>query len=227
MLSFMKEQNPVQPEEQNTNAASAAAGSSAAGAGEQEYYTVSNRGRDLRKSTITLLILFIAGLICLFFMIKKSTPKSASAAATVTEQTQIEATIARLTGIKSEMYNKMDEIVNKFYEFSDVLQVQVNELAKNPFQLEGYMTGPKPGPVKPETVVEVDSNTVRAEQIRQIAKKMKLYSIMQSDNGMCCMIDKDILYIGDLVKDFKVSEIGNDYVKLQMEDVEVVLKLSQ
>jgi len=226
MLSFMKEQNLAQPDDQNTNAASATPGNSAPGAGEQEFYTVSNRGRDLRKSTIILLILFVAGLLCLLFMIKKSTPKSASAAGTVSEQNQVEATIARITGIKSEMYNKMDEIVHKFYEFSDVLQVKVNELAKNPFQLEGFAAGPKPGPVKQETVVEVDSNTVRAEQIKQIAKNMKLYSIMQSDRGMCCMIDKDVLFTGDSVKDFKISEIGKDYVKLQMEDIEVVLKLS-
>jgi preprotein translocase subunit SecG len=227
MLSFMKEQNLAQPEDQNADAASAAAGSSAAGTGEQGYFTVSNRGRDLRKSTIMLLILFVAGLLCLLFMIKKSTPKSASGATAVSEQTQIETTIARLVGIKSEMYSRMDEIVHKFYEFSDVLQVQVNELAKNPFQLEGYMTGTKPGPVKQETVVEVDSTTVRAEQIRQIAKNMKLYSIMQSDLGMCCMIDKEIRYAGNSINDFTISEIGNNYVKLQMEGVEVVLKLSQ
>lgn len=227
MLSFMKEQNSAQPDDQNTNAAPAAPGNSVAGAGDQEFYTVSNRGRDLRKSTIMLLILFVAGLLCLLFMIKKSTPKSASAANPVAEQNQVEATIARLTGIKTEMYNKMDEIVHKFYEFSDVLQVKVNELAKNPFQLEGFATGTKPGPVKPETIVEVDNNTVRAEQIKQIAKTMKLYSIMQSDKGMCCMIDKDVLFTGDLIKDFKISEIGNDYVKLRMEEVEVVLKLSQ
>jgi len=36
------------------------------------------------------------------------------------------------------MAGRMDEIVKKFYEFSDVVQVKVNELVKNPFAVEGF-----------------------------------------------------------------------------------------
>ena len=39
------------------------------------------------------------------------------------------------------MADRMDEIVQKFYEFSDVFQVKVGELAKNPFEVEGFVQG--------------------------------------------------------------------------------------
>jgi preprotein translocase subunit SecG len=225
MLSFIKEQ-PSSPEP-GKDAGTAETGTNIAAKvnNEQEYFTVSTRNKDLRKSTMMLIVLFAIGLICLFFMIKKSTPKSASAAETATEQTQIEATIARMTGIKSEMYNRMDEIVNKFYEFSDVLQVQVSELVKNPFQLEAYLAGLKNQPVINQPAFEIDTDMIRIEQIKQKAKDMSLVSIMQSDKGMCCMISNRILYRGDTIKDFTISEIGDYHVKLQCEGVEIVLNL--
>ena len=39
----------------------------------------------------------------------------------------------------------MGEIVKKFYEFSDVVQVKVNELVKNPFEVEGFAKNLKAG----------------------------------------------------------------------------------
>jgi preprotein translocase subunit SecG len=224
MLSFIKEQ-ASSPEPKKDDAPVETGNKIAANGSDQEFYTVSTRGRDLRKSTMLLMALFVIGLICLWFMIKKSTPKSASAANTNTEQTQVEITIARLTGIKSEMYTRMDEIVNKFYEFSDVLQVQVNELVKNPFQLEAYLAGLKTQPVADQPAFVINSDTVRQEQLKQKAKDLSLVSIMQSENGMCCMISNKILYRGDKIKDFTVSEIGDYHVKLQCENVEIVLNL--
>ena len=45
---------------------------------------------------------------------------------------------------------------------------------------------------------------------------MKLLSIMQSesDQGACCMITDKILYEGDYIRDFKVRQIGDGFVKL-------------
>ena len=70
------------------------------------------------------------GLLCLWFMIKKSTPQTAAAAAVSTEEAQIETAIARLGGVKTEMFSRMDEIVKRFYELSGVSQVKTSELVK-------------------------------------------------------------------------------------------------
>jgi hypothetical protein len=154
MLSFLRDQGNSDLPAQKPDAAS---GTPDAGTGkpEREYLTVAAHGRRTRKSTTMLAVLFIIGLVCLWFMIKKSAPKAASAAAG-TEETQIEAAIVRLTGVKSEMFSGMDEIVRKFYEFSDVLQVQVSELVKNPFELQLFLANLKKSDAE-EKVPEFDT----------------------------------------------------------------------
>jgi len=240
MLSFLREQgNGDSPAQKPDTAAEAVPGDGAEKPREQEYLTVAASGKRTRKSTILLAVLFIIGLLCLGYMIKKSTPQAASAASDVTEETQLEAAIARLTGVKSEMFNSMDEIVRKFYEFSDVLQIKVGELVKNPFKLELFSANVKEEPRVEIKVPEIDTEMVKQRQIRQKAKEMQLLSIMQSDRGDCCMIGDKILYEGDYITDFKVRQIGDSFVKLewnpdrnngpsgtQSEAVEIVLNLS-
>ena len=241
MLSFLREQNSGDsPAHKPDTAVESAPGDGAEKPQEQEYLTVAASGKRTRKSTILLAVLFIIGLLCLGYMIKKSTPQAASAASDVTEETQLEAAIARLTGVKSEMFNSMDEIVRKFYEFSDVLQIKVGELVKNPFKLELYSEYVKEEPRVEINVPEIDVEMAQQQQIRQKAKSMRLLSIMQSDRGNCCMIGSDIFYEGDSVEGFKVRQIGDNSVKLEWEpkegdkrlgaqsgSVEVVLRMSK
>jgi preprotein translocase subunit SecG len=104
---------------------------------QQEYLTVAARDKkNVRRSTILLGGLFILGLLCLWFMIKKSSPQTATASSgkVSTEEAQIETAIAQLTGVRSEMFTRMGEIVKKFYEFSDVQQVKVDSLHAQPLQ---------------------------------------------------------------------------------------------
>lgn len=240
MLSFLRDQNNGDlPAQQPDAVGETAPGESTEKPQEQEYLTVAAHGKRTRKSTTLLAILFIMGLLCLGYMIKKSTPKAASAASDITEETQLEAAISRLTGVKSEMFNSMDEIVRKFYEFSDVLQVKVGELVKNPFKLELLSANVKDEHRIEIKVPEIDTEMVKQRQIRQKAKEMRLLSIMQSDRGDCCMIGDKILYEGDYIRDFKVRQIGDSFVKLewnpdrinrpsgtQSEAVEIMLNLS-
>lgn len=221
MLSFLREQNlgelPADAAAQNTQEN---------GTGqkqEQEYFTVASHGKAVRKTTTLLAILFIIGLICLWFMIKKSTPQAASAAENSSTEMKIETAIARLTGIKSEMFTSMDEIISKFYEFSDVVQIQVNDLLKNPFQLQTFQADKKPT----EKSGLVDSEMIWKQQVLQKAKELHLDSIMQSDKGKCCMINNKILYVDDSMGVFKVSQIEDSLVKLEAEGMEVILKLSE
>ena len=219
MLSFMREQavSDLTGQEQP------AAGTDQSPR-DEEYLTVSAGGRNVRKTTSMLVALFVIGLISLGFMIKKSTPQTAAAADADTES-RIEAAIARLTGIKAEMFNRMDEIVEKFYEFSDVQQVHVNQLAKNPFQYELLWTDLEKGP-------EVDDDMLRQQRLRKQAQMLRLLSIMRSEQGDCCMIDDKILREGDYIKGFRVSQIGQNFVKLELErnqteNLQIVLKLDE
>lgn len=179
---------------------------------EQQYLTVAAQGKKVRKMTMLLAVLFVIGLLCLLFMIRKSVPQTATAASNSGEETQIQKAIERLTGVGSEMFKRMDQIVKKFYEFSDVRQVRVNELNKNPFEYEIFLDG------------DPESTDIKKAEVRPA---LPLLAILQTDEGYCCMIDDKILYEGDMIKGFKVIQISDDFVKLELEGVETVLKLSK
>jgi preprotein translocase subunit SecG len=193
---------------------------------QQEYLTVTARDKkNVRRSTILLAGLFILGLLCLWFMIKKSSPQTAAASPgkVGTEEAQIEAAIAQLTGVRSEMFNRMDEIVKKFYEFSDVQQVKVDELVKNPFKHEILL-----GNLKEKSDTEKGNlGTNAEEQLRQRTKDMQLLSIVATDKGKCCVIDDKRLYEGDSIRGFNVRQIGDRTVLLESNGVEIILKLSE
>jgi len=187
---------------------------------DEQYLTVAVHGNSVRKTTILLAILFGIGLLCLWFMIKKSTP-SAAAAVVNAEETQLKKAITQLIGVKSEIFSRMDEIVKKFYEFSDVQQVKVNELVKNPFKLEMFLGN--------TDEIGIDIELMRQQQLKEQARDMQLLSIMQSnaDKGSCCMIDDKILYEGDKIRGFEVRQISDSTVWLESEGLEIVLKLSE
>jgi len=182
---------------------------------QQEYLTVAARGKNARKSTVLLAVLFGIGLLCLWFMIKESVPQTAAAEAVSSEETRIETAITRLTGIRAEMFSRMDEIVKRFYEFSDVQQVKVGELVKNPFETESFV-----GNLRQQGSEETDSD-IEAEWLRQQAQNMQLFSIMRSQNGNCCMINDKILYVGDSIRGMKVRQIDDKFVRLELEGAEV------
>ena len=241
MLSFQKEQGVGNLPGQKQNAVTAGSkGNGSEKSQDQSYLTVAEHGKRARNSTVVLAVLFIIGLICLWFMIRESSPQAASAATDQTEGARIEAAITRLTGVKSEVFGRMDEIVRKFYEFSDVLQVQVSELAKNPFRLELFLAGAKEEPQATRIVPEIDVENLWRQQIQEKAKGLELSGIMQTGRGNCCMVGSDIFYEGDSVEGFKVRQIGDTFVKLeweprpdekrfgaQSESVEIVLRLSE
>ena len=231
MLSFLRDQTLDDlPAEKKMKAAAAAANRATASkkapsngtnkSQESEFLTVASHGKRVRKTTTLLAVLFIIGLLSLWFMIKKSTPNAASAVNGTTEDSLVETAIARLTGVKTEMFGRMDEIVGKFYEFSEVPQVKANELAKNPFALE-----PMSGNHKGSN--EMDARALWQQQLRQNSKGMQLWSIMQTQQGYRCMIDDEILSEGDSINGFKVSQIGDIFVKLESDGVQIELKLSE
>jgi len=213
MLSFLREQSPGEMPG-NESGGSGQREANTPGKGEtQDYLTVAASSKNLRKSTIVVAILVAIGLACLGYMIRKSQPQSASAQPSKGEETNIEAAISRLTGVSTEMVSRMDEIVDKFYEFSDVAQVGVTELSKNPFEVDEIM-----GAVKDEVVPVRDDRAkaalIRREMIKKKAENLALLSVMRSDEGNACMINDRILRQGDRIDGFVVTQIAASSVEL-------------
>lgn len=188
-----------------------------------DYLKPAEHGRNLRQSTIVLAVLFSLGVLCLWFMIKKTTPSEASAAMSV-EEAQIAEAIAQITGVQTEMNLKMDGVIGRFYKLSEVEQVKVEELKKNPFEhqlvLADFIKGTEDDAANKEAMLR--------EEVNRNAGQLDLLSIMASGRGGgCCMIDDKLLYEGDRIDDFTVKRITTRFVELQSQGVTVRLKMTE
>ncbi len=214
MLSFLHDQNheDLMKPSQDTKSVPDQAQDTAQ---DQGYITVVAQDKKVRQSTIILAVLFGVGLLCLFFMIKKSGPSAASALPPGAEELQMEKAIANITGVRSEMRSGLEKIVEKFYDFSDVQQKQVEKLAKNPFKYEKFWNGSdKNG----------ENNTDKNLNLQ--AGELELITIMQSNGRNCCMISDKLLYEGDSIRGFTVERINDKSVQLKSDEMKIELKLS-
>jgi preprotein translocase subunit SecG len=219
MLSFLKEQKV---EDSSSERPCEAPGKLSAESQEQGYVAVVAQEKNVRKTTYILATVFCIGILCLWFMAKKSTPKQAAADTISPEEAQLEQVIARFGGTRSEILSSTDEIVRKFHEFSDVEQVGVDELVKNPFKHDLFLDD-----LDGSDNYGWESDEAEAMRQEQMARGMQLLSIMKSETGSCCMIDDKLLYEGDSIKGFKVCQIEDNFIRLASEGTEVILKLEE
>jgi preprotein translocase subunit SecG len=192
---------------------------------QQGYLTVAPREKSIKRGTILLAVVFGAGLLGLLVMVKKTNPLSAAAKA-VSEDTQIEAAVSKLIGIKTQFLNRMDQIVKKFHELSDVEQVEVYELRKNPFMYEkGFKPLTHPADLRDAASLnESNSAIIQSKLLRQV-EKMQLFSIMESAGGRCCMIDDKLLRPGEDINGFQVVGITPNSVELRAEGMQFILRI--
>ncbi len=180
---------------------------------QSEFIESCAQEKNVKKTTTILACLFAVGVISIWLMIQKATPESATAQ-TAVEDVQIEIALAQLTGMKTEMFDKMDSMVNKFYEFSNFEQVDLDDLNRDPFQyaLFGSQTA-----ADNETLEQniLPDTLLRNQELKRKADALQLLSIMQTPQGNCCMIDDLLLYENDKIEDFTVSKIGEDFVQLK------------
>ncbi|MHC4741463.1 MAG: hypothetical protein ACYS8Z_06105 [Planctomycetota bacterium] len=236
MLSFLRDSGFDDLPAEKDTAAGAGSGDGKPGDGGQDYVEVTTNAGRVRRSTTLLAILLVVGLGCIWYMMKSTSPQPAGAA-TDANTTDIERAIVHITGAKTEMFGKMGDLVGKFNEFSDVPQVEVDELVKNPFELE-TVAAADAGEAQP--VVVVDHLSVRRNKAQKQADELELLTIMQSGGRSSCMIDNRFLSEGDRIGDFTVGKIESDSVKLLYspegeadssqgvsEKVEIILKLTE
>ena len=227
MLAFMKDQGLGDITTQNNS--STAVGDGAGKPQDQQYLTVATRQNHVRKSTYLLMAVFAVGLISLIFMIKQTSPQKALAGVEPAE-TKVEIAISKLTGIKTDMFDRMDQIVQKFYEFADFQQVKVNELVKDPFAADMFLL--TPAGAGSEKIDMQDAAATLQRQVKLRAKKLKLRSIIKSDTRSCCMINDKIVYEGDSIKGFRVEKITQRTVVLVWEqsghdNIQITMKLAE
>jgi len=213
MLSFMQDNSRIntgQPEGADAEL------NEDQGTAEQDYLTLAAHGKNAKRTTIILVVLFTVGALCIWFMIKKVAPRLVAAAMSP-EEAQIENALAQLTGIKTQMHNSIDQMLGQFYQFADVDQIGVGELKKNPFRHELYLSDLE-GLLDEE---EKSSNTFTGSDLQ-------LWGILQTEQGNCCMINDKIVYEGDWIGGLKVVQITSKFVKLvSTSGSKVILKMPE
>lgn len=190
--------------------------------GEQDYLTVASHGKKLQQSTMILVVLFLVGGAGVWFMIKKTVPTSANAAPSQ-DQVQLDAALAQLKNMKTEMNSEMDSVVGRFHDFGKVDQVSVDELKKNPFKRE--IAGEQEE-VLAENDAQNELKRLQAAAQKQ-ASQLELWSITSTPKGDCCMINNKLLYVGETVNEFTIKQVNKKSVLLDYNGILVELKMSE
>jgi len=224
MLSFIKENNGGQAEKDNSKLQNQNAVDDPKNP-EQDYIMPAEHAKNAKKSTILLAVIFTVGALCLWFMIKKVTPVDAGAAISP-EEMQIEAAIAQLTGVKNQMYTKMDKIIGKFDQFAEIEQIETNELRKNPFKHELFLGNLENLLVNKQTDSPAKRELIR-EEMRKRAQSLKLSSIINTSHGNCCIINETVFRKGGNVMGFDVGEITSSAVQLKSDGEIIILKIEE
>ena len=211
MLSYLKDTNTAPATEAMENGPEQNAS--------QQYLTVSGQDKKLRQNTIVLGLLFAVGGLGIWLMVQKITPKTVNAAPNE-EQLQLDTALAQLSAMQNEVDTHMTSVAGRFDQFSNVNQIAVEELKKNPFQLEAAS--------------DSDSNNtklVKRQQLAQEAQRrlvgLELWSITSTPRGMCCMIGEKVLYENDEINGMTVQKIAPKSVTLDYQGVPVQLKMDQ
>jgi hypothetical protein len=192
---------------------------------DSSFVTTTSREKSIKNGTIIFIAVFCVSLGCLWFMIKKTTPQAAMAKTSSDDSMQIENAIAKVTGTKAEFFQGIDNVVSKFNEFSNVLQIKVNELQKNPFEHQKYsITSLSPEQEQAESAFE--RQRVVRDTLEQGATGMQLLSIMKSPKGNSCMINDKMLSKGDTIDGWQVVAITDKGVELSAQGMQKTLKIS-
>lgn len=219
MLSFQKEDNNaiINPS-QTTDT-----GASQDGLTQQtDYLTVSGHGKKLRQSTMALVLMFAIGAGGVWFMIKKTSPATANAAP-AQDSSQLEAALAQINTVQAEIDSEMNSVVNRFDQIHNVEQISVDELKKNPFELE---TGAVPDENVAEALEKNKQKDLEAKA-RQKAGQLELWSITSTPKGNCCMINNKLLYVDDVISDLTIKAINKKSVMLDYNGISIELKMSE
>ena len=217
MLSFLQESENENTQDVNPKA-SGFGSQGFADDVESEYIQPVSQDKNLRKTTMMFATFFVIGLVGLWLMITKSSPGTASAKINSEEDALITQAIADFTGTSPESETKMKTVVTKFYEISDIHQVPIGDLVKNPFEQDLYEDNTAGSGA-------LDTELLNTQELTRRAEKFELLSIMKSEQETCCVIDDSLLYEGDTIQGFIVAKIDSDVVELKSAGMSIFLRM--
>lgn len=220
MLSFMQEdKRPKKPaEDEPREGLNESSQQDEQISSEADYLLPAEHGKNARQSTLILIVLFVLGGVVVWFMVKKIGPKALFAAGPTPAEERLEQYVDLVTGMEAEFTTAVDDLMGRFDQFSNIEQVGVAELTKNPFKSDLVIQGE----------VESDMDAIQAQlDAKRRAEQLQLWSIMESPQGGCCMINEKILYVGDVIEGFTVVRVEERFVDLTYNGLTFRLQMMQ
>jgi hypothetical protein len=218
MLSYLRDANQTPAAAAMQEQSGSPQGEESA-AGSGGYLKPAAHAKNVKQGTIVLVILFAAGAAGVWWMIKKSGLSQAHGAS-AEEASQIDKALAQLTSFQAEINSQMDSVASRFSQASELGQITVSDLKKNPFRQEYALEQSTQDLSETQTLM-------RKEEMQRRAGLLKLWSITARQTNSCCMINDKVLYVGDTIQGFVVKEILPDRVRIAYEDMVIDLKTEE
>ncbi|MBW8001202.1 MAG: hypothetical protein FVQ80_04185 [Planctomycetes bacterium] len=194
---------------------------------------VLQKKKQVVESTVMFAVLFGFSFFCFLFVIGKIEPKAATAMQINVKEARLDMAITKLTQAGADTFSEPERIAKIFYELDNIQQIKLNQLSKNPFKLESFNSDITVGG-------HVVTDAMQKIGLMEQANNMQLLSIIATNSGNSCMIDYKLLYKGDTIGGFEITEIADSYVKLELktssyaddskiqpETMKIILRLSE
>lgn len=184
-----------------------------------DYLKPAAHAKNVKQGTVVLVLLFVVGAAGVWWMIKKAGLSHAQGAS-AEEAAQIDKALAQLTIFQADMSSQIDSVSSRFTQASELGQITVSDLKKNPFRQEWSLD-------QPVEDLSLRQTLMRKEEMQRRAGLLKLWSITAREQRSCCMINDKVLYVGDAIQGFTIKEILSDRVRIVYEDMIVELKIQE
>ncbi len=184
--------------------------------------------RQLGGGNLVLVGLFIAGILCVYFLSIRKGPSEASA-----EQLNAEAKVdVALHHIREEAGDRAGRpseamaVVKTFYHETGARQIPVSKLNGNPFVFK------PPGHEDSAATDTRESGSSGLDSPAYVQSlgavdRLRLQSILKGPNGAIAMISNNLLTVGQTIEGWKVVKIHPREVILSGNGRQYVLKMQQ
>ena len=173
---------------------------------------------------LLLIVLALAGAGCIYFLMPKETPQTASAEQNLAEL-QVDSALSNLARLNTA-HGKAMEVVDTFYYQANERQIPLEQIGENPFVFKApeppkpvTQPAPKKQPASPKKIK-------KAPQEMEEVKKLVLQSVLTGSREPVAMISNNLLTEGQKISGWTLTKIEPRSETLTWKDKTCILRMS-
>jgi hypothetical protein len=183
--------------------------------------------RAFKQGNLPLVVLFAAGLACVYILSLRHGPAKASAQQQA-DEIRVESALAQLRGLSGESKTKprtAAALVNTFHYETKQRQIPMDQMKGNPFECKFMRAEPVQLGAAAAESDKSPADTARYEEAMAAVKQLRLQSILVGSQGATAMISGNLLTEGQVIRGWTVSKIQPRSVTLTWKDETYELKM--